>query len=99
MDDGGGVDIKAPPAGLPIEGGDDPVVRSGEGPGNVVAPKRVLDSFTVSAPKLVVEAHHAITVDLHTGVNKRPHMLKDEKAAEGIVVQHGLASQPRRDSA
>jgi hypothetical protein len=26
-------------------------------------------------------------------------MLKDEKAAEGIVVQRGLASQPRRASA
>jgi hypothetical protein len=37
MDDGGGVDIKAAPAGLPIEGGDDPVIRSEEGPGNAMS--------------------------------------------------------------
>jgi hypothetical protein len=92
MDDGGGIGIEAPPAGFPIEG-DNPVIRSEDGPRNVAALKRVLDSFTVAAPKLVVEVHHAIAVELHAGVDKRPHMLKDKKAAEGIVVEHSLPSQ------
>jgi hypothetical protein len=55
MDDGGCVGIEPPPARLPVEGGDDPVIRRKDGPGNVVALERLLDSFTIAAPQLVVE--------------------------------------------
>ena len=60
------------PAGLPVEGGDDPVIRSEDGPGNAVALERVLDRFTVAAPQLVVEAQHAIAVELDASVDERP---------------------------
>jgi hypothetical protein len=99
MDDGGCVGIEAPPAGLSVEGGDDSVIRRKDGPGNVVALEGVLDSFTIAAPKLVLKVHHAIAVELHVGVDERTHVLKDEKAAEGIVVEHSPPSQFQRDCA
>src|ERR1700722_18339050 len=99
MDDGGCVGIEAPPARLPVEGGDNPAIRRKDGPGNFVALERVLDRLTVAAPQLVVEAQHAIAIELHASIDERPHMLKDEKASKGIVVEHSLPSQIRRHSA
>src|SRR5271165_7536075 len=85
--DGDAVGVQAAPAGLAVERGHNPLVRSEESPGDVVARERRLDRRGIAVGELLIEAEHVAAIHVGPSVDEWPHLGEDQIAAEAVGIE------------